>query len=270
MANQILIRGGALANLPAALPTREPYWTTDTEQFYIGTGTGRKLINPSGVPATTADKLSTARQIAISGAATGATLFDGSQSVEIALALANSGVTAGTYTKITVNAKGIVTAAEQVTAADVSGLLTGGKIDPALLPAIALTEVFTVSTQAEMLALTAQPGDVAIRSDVNKSFILKAAPASTLANWVELLAPTGGVLSVNGKTGAVTVNAADVGLGNVTNESKATMFSSPTFTGEPTAPTPATADSSQKVATTAFVKNQNYIAPGDIIDGGTF
>ena len=28
-----------------------------------------------------------------------------------------------------------------------------------------------------------------------------------------------------------TVTATDVGLGNVTNESKATMFTSPTFTG---------------------------------------
>ena len=270
MANQILLRRGAEPNLPAALPLGEAYYTTDTERLWIGTGTGRKLINPAGVPATTADKLATARQIAISGAASGATMFDGSQSVEIALTLANSGVSAGTYTKLTVNAKGIVTAAEQVTAADVSGLLTGGKIDPALLPAIALTEVFTISSQAEMLALTAQTGDVAIRSDVGKSFILRASPATTLANWVELLSPTGGVLSVNGKTGAVTITAADVGLGNVANESKTTMFASPTFTGTPTAPTPATADNSQKIATTAFVKAQGYIAPGDIIDGGTF
>lgn len=42
--------------------------------------------------------------------------------------------------------------------------------------------------------------------------------------------------TVNGKTGNVTITAADVGLGNVTNESKATMFTSPTFTGTTTLP----------------------------------
>jgi len=49
----------------------------------------------------------------------------------------------------------------------------------------------------------------------------------------------------------------DVGLGNVTNESKATMFSSPSFTGTATAPTPSINDDSTKIATTAFVKNWN-------------
>lgn len=62
--------------------------------------------------------------------------------------------------------------------------------------------------------------------------------------------------TVNGHalTGNVTVSKADVGLGNVTNESKATMFASPVFTGNPTAPTPAATDNDTSVATTAFVQ----------------
>ena len=48
--------------------------------------------------------------------------------------------------------------------------------------------------------------------------------------------------------------AADVGLGNVTNESKTTMFTSPTFTGTTAAPTPSTSDDSTKIATTAYVQ----------------
>jgi hypothetical protein len=44
-----------------------------------------------------------------------------------------------------------------------------------------------------------------------------------------------GVTSVAGRTGVVTLTATDVGLANVTNESKATMFSGPTFTGTTTA-----------------------------------
>ena len=47
----------------------------------------------------------------------------------------------------------------------------------------------------------------------------------------------------------------DIGLGNVTNESKATMFSSPTFTGTPKAPTPASGTNNTQIATTAFVQS---------------
>jgi len=269
MANTIKVKRGLDASTNLQVGQQgEPLFATDTERFYIGTGSGRKLINPSGVPASEADKLSTARQISTSGAATGSVMFDGSQSVDIVLTLANSGVTAGTYTKLTVNAKGLVTAAEQITISDVGGLLVGGKLAESLIPALAITEVFVVPSETAMLALTAQTGDVAVRSDEDKSYILQASPASTLSNWVLLRSPGGAVLSVNGMTGAVTVTATHVGLGNVTNESKATMFTSPTFTGTPTAPTPLTEDNSQQLATTAFVKAQGYLDANSIIDGG--
>lgn len=108
----------------------------------------------------------------------------------------------------------------------VNGVATldgSGKVPTEQLPALAITNVFAVASQAAMLALTAETGDIAVRSDVGKSFVLADAPATTLANWVELLAPTGGVLSVAGLTGAVggaalktalSVSASDVsGLG---------------------------------------------------------
>lgn len=50
-----------------------------------------------------------------------------------------------------------------------------------------------------------------------------------------------------------TYTKSEVGLGNVTNESKATMFTSPAFTGTPTAPTADAGTNSTQVATTAFV-----------------
>ncbi len=53
---------------------------------------------------------------------------------------------------------------------------------------------------------------------------------------------------------AQSTTAADVDLGNVTNESKATMFTSPTFTTNPTAPTQTGTDDSTKLATTEFVQ----------------
>jgi hypothetical protein len=74
------------------------------------------------------------------------------------------------------------------------------------LPALAITTTQVVNSQANMLALTAQIGDVAVRTDVNKSFILTATPASTLGNWQELLTPTDAVLSVDGGTGAISLS----------------------------------------------------------------
>ena len=74
------------------------------------------------------------------------------------------------------------------------------------LPALAITTTQVVNSQANMLALTAQTGDVAVRTDVNKSFILTATPASTLGNWQELLTPTDAVLSVDGSTGAISLS----------------------------------------------------------------
>ena len=164
--------------------------------------------------------------------------FDGTGDVELVLSLpAVSGLTAGTYAGITVNAKGQVVGARALTAADIpqlstskiSGLGTAatkntgtasgnipvlgsdGKLDSAVIPAIALSDIFTVESETEMLALAAQTGDVAIRTDINKTFILAASPASTKANWKEILTPTAPVQSVNGKTGVVTLTAEDVG-----------------------------------------------------------
>ena len=57
--------------------------------------------------------------------------------------------------------------------------------------------------------------------------------------------------------------AGDVGLGNVTNESKSTMFTNAALTGTPTAPTADVADDTTQIATTAFVKSQNYITSAD-------
>jgi hypothetical protein len=61
------------------------------------------------------------------------------------------------------------------------------KVPLAQLPAVAITDTFVVSSQAAMLALSAQTGDIAIRTDLNKTYILQGSAAATLANWKELL-----------------------------------------------------------------------------------
>jgi hypothetical protein len=96
--------------------------------------------------------------------------------------------------------------------------LVGGKVPSGQLPALAIGETFTAANQAAMLALTAQIGDVAIRTDQGGQRYLLTGTASTLADWLPLNVPDA-VSSVNGQTGAVVLGKADVGLANVDNTS---------------------------------------------------
>ena len=86
-----------------------------------------------------------------------------------------------------------------------------GKLNTSVLPALALVDVYTVDSEAAMLALSAQQGDIAIRTDESKTYILSKEPASTLANWIELLFPIS-VTSVNGKTGVVVLTGDDINV----------------------------------------------------------
>lgn len=65
-------------------------------------------------PVGNADKLTYTRKISITGDASGSTDFDGSADKSITLTLANSGVAAGTYSAVAVDAKGRVTAGNQI------------------------------------------------------------------------------------------------------------------------------------------------------------
>lgn len=95
-------------------------------------------------------------------------------------------------------------------AGNVPVLDSNGKLVESIIPAVAITETYVVDSETAMLALDAQVGDVAIRTDVSKSFILQSLPATTAANWVELLTPNSKVISVNGKQGAVVLTGADI------------------------------------------------------------
>ena len=81
-----------------------------------------------------------------------------------------------------------------------------GKIDGSLMPSIAVIDTFPVPNEASMLGLQCERGDIAIREDLGKTFILTQMPPSVLSNWRELTSTN--VTSVNGKTGAVTGLAA--------------------------------------------------------------
>lgn len=94
-------------------------------------------------------------------------------------------------------------------------------IPTSYLPPLALTDVFVVNSQAAQLALVAQEGDVAIRTDISKNYIHNGGTAGTMADWAELLTPAAPVQSVNGKTGTVSLTPADVGAATAAQGTKA-------------------------------------------------
>ncbi|WP_259038141.1 hypothetical protein [Pseudomonas lactis] len=57
----------------------------------------------------------TARTLKFKGAVTGSVSFDGSTDTEVTLTLSDSGVAAGTYTKVTLNTKGLITSGSNPT-----------------------------------------------------------------------------------------------------------------------------------------------------------
>ncbi|HQY87852.1 MAG TPA: hypothetical protein PK402_04285, partial [Tepidisphaeraceae bacterium] len=71
-------------------------------------------------------------------------------------------------------------------AGEIPALGVGGKLLTSVLPALAITSRYVVASQAAMLALTAEEGDVAIRTDLSKSFILGTGSPTILGSWSEL------------------------------------------------------------------------------------
>lgn len=110
---------------------------------------------------------------------------------------------------------GLSTVATSGSAADLTGTLP-----TSVLPPLAINETFVVASQAAMLALTAQRGDISIRTDNSNTYVLASDSPGTLADWKEITA-SGDILSVNGQTGTVVVTKSDVSLGNVDNTSDA-------------------------------------------------
>jgi hypothetical protein len=153
MANPVLkIKRGSGA--PVSLQAGEQAYDLTNEILYIGDGTNLDKIGGKGAAvmldgnqtvagvktfsstisgsvdgnAATATALATGRDISLTGDATGtASAFNGSANAEIAVTLANSGVSAGTFTKITVDAKGRATSGTTLEASDIP-TLTASKI----------------------------------------------------------------------------------------------------------------------------------------------
>ena len=149
----------------------------------------------------------------------GATIADANTMVKGKIQLAGDlGGTAASPTvpglalKLDANQKGV--------ANGVATLNAQGIIPSSQLPPVTLSSTNVVASDADMQALSnATVGSIAVRTDVNKNYVLSALPASTLGNWIELLTPAAPVQAVNGYTGSVNLTKADLGLSDVNNTS---------------------------------------------------
>lgn len=153
----------------------------------------QKLIDGT-TPAGKAKRLETARKIAISGAGTGSVQFDGSADVNLALTLGDTGIKAGAYTKITVNAKGLATTGENPTTLagySITDAYTSQKIDELLklkapLSSPALNGTPTAPTPApenisQQIATTAFV-QTAIAKKANSADVLYTGRSGTLSS----------------------------------------------------------------------------------------
>ena len=100
----------------------------------------------------------------------------------------------------------------------VAQLDADGKVPSAQLPAIAMTDVNVVASQADQLSLTAQEGDVCVRSDEDKTYIHNGGTAGTMADWTLMRTPSAAnVSSVFGRTGSVAAQNNDYTASQVAN-----------------------------------------------------
>lgn len=92
--------------------------------------------------------------------------------------------------------------------AAVNGVATldgSGLIPTNQLPGLAITSTYVVASEIAQLALTVQEGDIAVRTDENKSYVALNATNAAMTDWQVLLTPTDAVQSVDGRTGTVTL-----------------------------------------------------------------
>jgi hypothetical protein len=185
-----------------------------------------------------ADKLAAARTISLTGDATGSTSSDFGSEASIAVTLADTGITAGSYAKVTVNAKGLVTDGGDLEASDIPDLTldkitdagtaaaadvgtsqgnvpvigADGKIDSSVLPDLPDGhDTFSVDSADDLVTLsTARVGDTAITRDTGDMYRLIDDDPAVATDWKKVTNAADGVISWAGRTGAVVPVTADV------------------------------------------------------------
>lgn len=148
------------------------------------------------------------------------------------------------------------------------GLDESGKININQIPKGAITQRFDAESEEEMLALNATIGDIVCRIDLDNTYVmLMGTNPKIAAAWVPVSgAGSGAVHSINGKIGNVILTKRDIGLENVANESKETMFTNPVFTGNVSVPTANEDSKDNTAASTEFVAKSIEASPKVIVN----
>ena len=297
MANTLRIkrRASGAPGAPAELQNAELAFNEVDNTLYYGEGTGGSGGTATTVLAIAGDVKADVNSPAFTGTPTAPTAAPGTNTTQLATtAFVAAAVTAGSVADgdkgdITVSGSGTVWTIDPEAWADApisddtqaalddkldaallgaaNGIATLGadsKIPANQLPAIAITDTFVVASEATMLALDAEVGDVAIRTDTDETYILQAEPASTLSNWVLLLSPgTGGSVSsvdVSGGTTGLTTSG-----GPITSTGTITLAGTLAVAHGGTGSTTATGARTSLGLGTMAVQNANAVA----ITGGT-
>ena len=131
-----------LAGFPGTGETGKIYVAIDTNKIYRWSGSAYIEVSPTAGNSDTATKLATARSISTTGDATWTVSFDGSANVTAAITLANV-VTAATGTKVTYNAKGLITGSTTLTVSDITDIATSYQAKHANLTTISALSIAT-------------------------------------------------------------------------------------------------------------------------------
>jgi len=253
----------SVANSSIAFPVTSVFGRTGAVTLQSSDVTGALGYTPIGTLVASGD---------VSGTSSGNT---------ITLTLATVNANVGTFNTITVNSKGLVTSASNtsyvntnqlgvangVATLNSSGQLTASQLPSAITGALVYQGTWNAATNTPTLTSgTGTKGyyyKVSVAGGTNLDGLNTWYVGDTAVfdgtTWDKIDGIANEVVSVNGFTGNVVLT--------VSNISGAAPLASPAFTGTPTAPTPSLTDNSTDIATTAYVKGQNYVQ-GPILASG--
>lgn len=140
-------------------------------------------------------------------------------------------------------------------------VLTGVPTAPTASSGTNTTQIATTAYVRTAVAnlVNSAPGALDTLDELAAALGDDASFASTVTTSIGLKAPIDNP-TFTGTVSGITKTM--VGLGNVLNESKATAFTSPAFTGTPTAPTAPGGTNTTQIATTAYVQTAGYNSQG--------
>lgn len=166
----------ALGSEPSYASGKFYLLTTDNHMYIMADSSAHKILDDR-------DAYNHPTQSAINLDLTGAQVLD------VLSVDTNGHVSSATYRTLTPSDLGAVAYSEKGSANGVATLDSGGKIPQGQLPAIGLTDVYVVADETAQLALDAQEGDVAIRTDEGKTYIHNGGTSDTMSDWSEMLSP---------------------------------------------------------------------------------